>query len=103
MLHDYTQRTGSIAAAVEQTFDGQHPCALCEKIQLAKAKEHKDAPTAPAKQDDAKAKALIADSVPCPFVPKAEQIFFPPAVSDHGPSRSEQPPTPPPRRGTVAA
>ena len=103
MLHDYTQRTGSIAVAVEQTFDGQHPCELCQQIQVAKAKEHKEAPTAPATKDDAKVKALVADSVLRPFVRTAEEVLFLRAVSVCGPSRTEQPPTPPPRRGVFAA
>ncbi len=103
MLHDYTQRTGSIAVAVEQTFDGQHPCELCQQIQVAKAKEHKEAPAAPARKDDAKVKALLADSVLRPFVPTAQAATIPCAVSACGPGRTDQPPTPPPRRGTVAA
>ena len=103
MLHDYTQQTGSIAVAVEQTFDGQHPCELCQQIQVAKAKERKEAPTAPTTKDDVKIKALVADSVLCPFVRTTEKVFFPRAVSVSGPRRSEQPPTPPPRRGTLAA
>ena len=103
MLHDYTGRTGSIAVAVEQTFDGQHPCELCQQIQVAKAREHREAPAAPVKKDDAQVKALLADAVLRPFVPMAEEVFFPPAVSADGPSRTEQPPTPPPRRGTFAA
>ena len=103
MLHDYTKQTGSIAVAVEQTFDGQHPCALCREIQVAKAKEHKEAPTAPPTKDDAKVKALVADAVLGPFVRTSEEILFPRAVPAAGPSRTEQPPTPPPRRGTLAA
>ena len=103
MLRDYSQQTGSIAVAVEQTFDGQHPCELCQQIQVAKAKERKEAPTAPTTKDDAKAKALVAGSVLCPFVRTAEEVFFPRALSAAGPRRSEQPPTPPPRRGTLVA
>ena len=103
MLHDYTQRTGSIAVAVEQTFDGQHPCELCQQIQVAKFKEHKEVPAAPAKKDDAKVKALLADLFLCPFVPTVQAAIIPRAVSACGPSRTEQPPTPPPRRGPFAA
>ncbi len=103
MLHDYTQRTGSIAAAVEQTFDGQHPCELCQQIQVAKAQEHKEAPVAPAKKDDARVKALLADSILRPFVPTAQAATIPPAGPICGPGRTEQPPTPPPRRGASAA
>ncbi len=103
MLHDYTQRTGSIAVAVEQTFDGQHPCELCQRIQMAKAKEHQEAPATPVKKDDAKVKALLADARLRPFVFTARAALVPRADPANGPSRTEQPPTPPPRRGTVAA
>ncbi len=103
MLHDYTQRSGSVAVAVEQTFDGQHPCELCQQIQVAKAGEHKEAPAAPAKKDDAKVKALLSDSFSRPLVFQAQAATIPRAVSACGPSRTEQPPTPPPRREPFAA
>ena len=159
MLHDYTQRTGSIAVAVEQTFDGQHPCELCQQIQVAKAKEHKEAPAAPAKklrdytqktgsvavaveqtfdgahpcelcwqiasakQQEAKAQSDKQKPSPDQKSAKAEKPAkaLPPdetfssawtaATSLRrealnplsGPSRTEQPPTPPPRSGTIAA
>ena len=51
MLHDYTQRTGSVAVAVEQTFDGAHPCELCREIATSKAKEQKQSPVAPKVQE----------------------------------------------------
>ena len=103
MLHDYSQRNGSIAAAVEQTFDGQHPCALCQEIQVAKAKERKETPTAPSAQDDARVKALLAHSVLPAFVRTTEDVSFPRAVFAANASRAEPPPTPPPRRRTLAA
>ena len=103
MLHGYSQRGGGIAAAVEQIFDGRHPCELCQEIQAAKAKERKESPAAPGQQDEAKVKALLADSVLPPFARTTEEVSFPRAVSACGPGRSEQPPTPPPRRGALAA
>ena len=103
MLRAYSQQSGSVAVAVEQTFDGQHPCKLCREIQFAKSKEHKESPTDSAAKDDAKVKALASDPVLCPFVRTAEEASFPRAVSASGPSRTEQPPTPPPRRGALAA
>ncbi len=103
MLRDYTQRTGSVAVAVEQTFDGQHPCALCQQIQTAKAREHKEAPVAPTQRDDVQAKALLAATTVSPFVPTAQVATLPCAGPACGPSRTEQPPTPPPRRVACAA
>lgn len=103
MLHDYTQRTGSVTVAVEQTFDGAHPCELCREIATAKAKEHKENPSTPKVKDDAKVKALVVDSLPSPLVRIAAKVSFPRAESDCGPDRTEAPPTPPPRRGVFAA
>jgi hypothetical protein len=34
-------RTNSISQAVERTFDGEHPCALCKKIAKSKQQERK--------------------------------------------------------------
>ena len=103
MLHDYMQRTGSVAMAVGQTFDGQHPCELCREIASAKAREHKESPATPKTKDEAKVKALVAGSLPQPFVRRVVETGFPAAGSDLGPGRPERPPTPPPRRGALAA
>ena len=103
MLRDYRQHTGSIAVAVAQTFDGQHPCELCQEIQAAKAKERKETPTAPNTKDDGKVKALLTASVLPRFARTTEEISFPRAVFAASASRTEQPPTPPPRRGSIAA
>ena len=103
MLHDYSQHNGSLAVAVEQTFDGQHPCELCQQIQAARAKEHKETSTTPGTKDDAKVKALLVDSVLPRFARTIEDASYPPAVFASSASRAEQPPTPPPRRSTVAA
>lgn len=35
MVHDFS-RNGSLTQAVEKTFDGKHPCAMCKKIAKAK-------------------------------------------------------------------
>ena len=102
MLHDYTQRTGSVVAAFEQTFDGQHPCELCREIATAK-KEHKENPAAFTAKDNAKVKALVPDTLLRPPVLTTKGLRFPGAGLDEGSSRNEQPPTPPPRRGTFAA
>ena len=103
MLRDYTQKTGSVAVAVEQTFDGAHPCELCREIATAKAKEHKQNPAAPTGKDDAKVKALVADSLPLPLVRIAAEVPSLRTVPGCSPNRTDEPPTPPPRRGTVAA
>ena len=102
MLRDYSQRSGSLAAAAAQTFDGAHPCELCREIQAAKSKERKENPTVPATKGDAKVKALLADSFLRPFVRMTGKLSVSGARSISAPTRTEQPPTPPPRRGDFA-
>jgi hypothetical protein len=103
MLHDYSQRTGSLTVAVEQTFDGQHPCNFCREIRVAKAQEHKSSPIAPGVEQDAKVKALLAESVLPLAEPAVNTTFFWSSVLPAGSSRAEQPPTPPPRQGKSVA
>ena len=103
MLRNYTQESGSVTVALKRTFDGQHPCALCREIQTAKSQDHKESPVAPAAKEDAKVKAVSAD----PILPQAERLAtamaFPNAAALWSPTRTEAPPTPPPRLGLVAA
>ena len=46
MLVDYS-RTEGIAAAVEKTFDGQHPCTLCMKVQTTEHEQQEQQATSP--------------------------------------------------------
>lgn len=41
MLIEFSQ-TDTLAAAVEKTFDGEHPCPLCKAVQEGKKKEGSD-------------------------------------------------------------
>ncbi len=43
MIVTRTAETG-VAAAVESTFDGEHPCPLCKALDSAKSQEQKDTP-----------------------------------------------------------
>ena len=110
MLRDYTQKTGSVAAAVGQTFDGAHPCELCLQIASAKQQEVKaegDKPQNSSKQKVAKAEKndqalMLARNLP--FVrTAATSLWWDNCHPQHGPSREDQPPTPPPRAGALAA
>jgi hypothetical protein len=103
MLRDYTQRTGSLTVAVQQTFDGQHPCELCRQIQTAKSQEHKESPVVPGAKEDAKVKAVSTHPILRPAEPLATELAFHPAGAIFRPGWTEAPPTPPPRPGLVAA
>jgi hypothetical protein len=84
-------RTQSLAEAVSDTFDGEHPCPLCKAIAAAK-KAHKEAET-------------IAPVLKMEFPPPAERfVLNPPAQFTEltAPDLvveflSSKPPVPPPR------
>ena len=58
MVHDFS-KSGSLSQAVEKTFDGQHPCPLCQKLSKARAAEEKAPVTV---KIDKKAEVFIATS-----------------------------------------
>ena len=103
MLVSYSEASGSLAAAIDHTFDGQHPCELCRNIQAAKSREHKGSPAASTAKEDAPVKALSTD----PTLRQAERLparmVLHNSAAAFSPSRTEAPPTPPPRSGLVAA
>jgi len=39
MLVTYTQADGSLLSGVRKTFDGEHPCSMCDSIKEARQKE----------------------------------------------------------------
>ncbi len=109
MLRDYTQKTGSVALAAEQTFDGAHPCELCLQIASAKQQEGKaqSDKQKPADQKTAKAekpdKALPLAEHFSPVWTAATSLRWDATAPHASPSCEDQPPTPPPRSGTIAA
>lgn len=90
MLVEYSQEA-SLAEAVEKTFDGAHPCALCLNIQSAD-KQQKQQQTARPMPD---LKGILAPvlRVAAPTFVFAE---WPPLVESAVPL-SDSPPIPPPR------
>jgi hypothetical protein len=92
-----------VTVAVEQTFDGQHPCALCRQIQTAKSQEHQQSPAVPGAKEDAKVKAVATDPILWQAERLATAIIFHHAAAPFSPGWTEAPPTPPPRSGVVAA
>lgn len=103
MLHDYTRQSGSLAVAVAQTFDGQHPCDLCRAIAAAKAETRHQTPAAPGEKEELKVKALLAESAFRPACPAPIGICLPRTGVFFSPGRTDPPPTPPPRRTDHAA
>jgi hypothetical protein len=93
MVVEYSQKAG-LQEGVSQTFDGDHPCPLCLKVQTAKKEEQK----APATVVDAKKKSdpfSLGLAVVLPFHVR-NTLSWPRAGDLHNAARSDRPPVPPP-------
>jgi hypothetical protein len=83
--------TAPISQAVRETFDGKHPCALCDAIAAAKKSDKKSEATTPP--------ARLEFLPPTPSFAFVHHVHFRPA-SPSGSLRGiflQPPPTPPPR------
>lgn len=78
MLWNYSQQEGSLLSGAKKTFDGEHPCRLCNSIEKAKGKE-RSSPVAVAS-----VKKIESFPIPVPSVlpPRACRAVFYPALSD---------------------
>ncbi len=86
-------RTATLRTALEQTFDGQHPCNLCKAIQKEQQTE---------RQQELQQPSVRHDTFFCEacFVMGAD-AFWSRLTLDASftfPSRTDPPPVPPPRR-----
>jgi len=84
-------RTQSVAEAVAQIFDGEHPCPLCRAIAAAKKSEKKSEAVSP---------ALKMEFLPAPerfamIAPEPVSAYSPMTFSTD--STFPKPPVPPPR------
>jgi hypothetical protein len=91
MVHDFS-RGGSLTQAVEKTFDGKHPCAMCKKIAKAKNSEASGEKAPVTLKIDKKAEVFVKAPGselptpvsrpfaygPTPFVLMTELCFAPP-------------------------
>jgi hypothetical protein len=94
MLADH-MRQESFAAALKETFDGRHPCALCQRIAAGKKSEQKTELAAPVQKFEfPPASAQLACFAPTTFAWQSS----PDAVCV---SWSQPPPVPPPRAAGV--
>ena len=90
MLIDRTQE-GSFVSAVKTTFDGQHPCKLCQLVQAGKGAEKKSETTVKLSKLDSLLPARPSILPPPPFVESLPLVpVLIPSV------RTEAPPLPPP-------
>lgn len=90
-------RHDSLSVALSKTFDGQHPCALCQQIRQGQQEEQQKGGPSPTERSG-KMPELLAEvsSRPVAVVPlvvAAARISSPDFYSEF----IESPPTPPPR------
>jgi hypothetical protein len=92
MIRDYS-RTGSVTAAVEKTFDGKHPCAMCKKIAAQRSHEEKAPVTVKAGK---KAEVFIASGNAIIPPPAFRPFVYPPHPFVNVPEHPSAPPVPVP-------
>jgi len=93
MVSDYS-RTDGFAAAVQKTFSGEYPCAMCKRIAMAE-KQQEQAPVSNVKVETKLLLGLIPTS-PLVVPPTARRGTYPPILDSLLVSRSDRPPTPVP-------
>lgn len=85
-------KEGSLMAAVEKTFDGEHPCALCKAVEEGKRKSQDTTAKAPLKKMEA---ALTVKLSPL-IAPAPERMAYA-ALDERGTPRLALPQGKPPR------
>jgi hypothetical protein len=91
MMVQYSQ-SASIQTALEQTFDGRHPCAMCKMIQKAKQSSKQQELQHSSIKDD----LVFLEIGDCFYLDLIRSWITGAGDSSH-PSRSDPPPVPPPR------
>jgi hypothetical protein len=92
MVRDFS-KSGSLSQAVEKTFDGQHPCPLCQKLAKARAAEERAPVTV---KIDKKAEVFIATSGSDLPLPVVDPMIYGPPLFVVMPERCVAPPVPVP-------
>jgi hypothetical protein len=93
MFADFS-RTESLASAVEKTFDGRHPCAMCLKIREGRAQEKNPPPLLKWEKLPEFVPQVVRMFVPVPPIAGQPVVTFVPIL--HADFIST-PPKPPPR------
>ena len=93
MLWNYTQADGSLLSGVKKTFDGEHPCTMCDSIKTAKEKQQSKPVTLVATKKLEAFPAPLRASLP----PRDCRKFVFPAAAEVRPlARADAPPVPVP-------
>lgn len=105
MLVSYSQE-GTVAEAVEKTFDGEHPCPLCLAIEKSKEKQPSSGVPnrTPSGGDVLKhcKDMLPLELCTVPLMPACHERAEKPGGADEtGRRRNTEPPSPPPRDAVI--
>jgi len=98
MLWTYTQEDGSLLSGVKKTFDGEHPCTMCDSIKTAKSQES----TKPVTVVSSKKIEAFSPPLRAALPPRdCREFVFAPWAGLRGPLRADAPPVPVPIVGLV--
>ncbi|MFZ4763871.1 MAG: hypothetical protein ACOYMN_02865 [Roseimicrobium sp.] len=100
MIHSYTEQRGLIVGLAE-TFDGDHPCAMCKQIaQGREQEEQKKLPVSHSAQENLAKWFGIAAKLELPNLHEHEgtHLAYKPSPDRHPEHREVQPPVPPPEQ-----
>ncbi len=95
MFHDYSQQL-SVVKALQRTFDGSAPCALCHLSQSAQDAARDQLPRDAAFGGGGEKLLLVSEGVPA-LVVTAPDFAWPGVANAAGLTRTESVPVPPPR------
>lgn len=96
MIVRYSVQEGSLITGLGQTFDNEHPCALCCAVRQGTQKEQKS----PGKQTDKEKKlVLILEVLDPPVLTPPSPSFLRGEAEMTALQQQPRPPVPPPRRG----
>jgi hypothetical protein len=93
MVWNYTHADGSLLSGVQKTFDGEHPCTMCDSIKTAKEKE-RSKPATPVSMKKIEAfPAPLRVALP---LRDCRDFDFPAAAGVRPVARADAPPVPVP-------
>lgn len=97
MMVSYTHETGALSTALEQTFDGEHPCELCAAVSkgMSRSDEHSDSDKSSVKKVEKRNDLMMADSRPS-FQTSSRRMPIE-ELNECGVRRADAPLTGPPR------
>ena len=94
-------RTASISQALEKTFDGEHPCALCLAVQHRGLPADEHSPEKPKTKTDLKPLVISLWEAPVFLIQSASGIASCPGIHVPASGLKDCPPVPPPRGETA--